>query len=158
AKIRSLEAPLRNFNLDRILSCREYSSFAWLLAVPNRNLGLGMTSNQVERGLQIRLGHVDFSSGIVCSGNAQHENERSGMEVAKCTHRAFVMAGHENLAANFGAHARSAGMHHRREDLGILQDGSKARPGDVIIPNYDRRLPTVSDFRVTNNKQKMFTD
>ena len=69
----------------------------------------------------------------------------------KC--KRFGKGRHDALAEAADNLARSAGLQSRREPVGILQDGTSKRPGDVLLPTFDRGAIVALDFRVTNNKQ-----
>jgi hypothetical protein len=143
----------RNLSLDRLLSIKKESSRAWLLAVPNSNLGLGMTNEELRFALQLRLGHV--VGNFRCSGERDHEVDRSGLEVLKC--KKLQKVRHDAIASVVTNIARSAGEHPTRENLGLFGDGSQRRPGDVVLPSFNRGGKLVMDVRVTNNKQDIFT-
>jgi hypothetical protein len=148
---------IRNLNLDRLNSIKEYCSFAWLLAVPNPNLGLAMTNSELQIALQLRLGHVTPLTRIECPGQKAHEIERSGLEILKCRCK-FQHKRHNHLCEVFTNICRSAGFSTLREKLGLLRDGSRKRPGDVSVDTFDRGGKTAFDFRVTSNKQTLFTE
>jgi hypothetical protein len=153
---READDHVRNLNLDRLNSIAEYSSFCWLLAVPNVNLGLGMTNRELQIALQIRLGHMEGFAASECPGGSVHEVERSGLEILKCK-RKFQHKRHDHLVEVFTKQCRAAGLFPVREKLGNLADGSRKRPGDVTVDTFDRGGKTAFDFRVTSNKQAMFT-
>ena len=144
---------VRNLNLDRLLSIKKDSSKAWLLAIPNPNLGLGMSNVELRFALQLRLGHV--VGNFRCSGERDHTVDRSGLEVLKC--KKLQKVRHDVIASVVTNIARSAGEHPTRENLGLFGDGSKRRPGDIVLPNFNRGERLVMDVRVTNNKQDIFT-
>jgi len=122
--------------------------------VPNGNLGLSMSNEEIETSLQIRLGHINIDERYLCPATSQHMIERSGLELLKC--KRYAKRRHDALSEVSANFARSVGLHPHREKVGILQDGSQARPGDVYLPTYDRGSAAALDFRVTNNKQKVF--
>jgi hypothetical protein len=143
----------RNLNLDRLLSIKTEASKAWLLAVPNSNLGLSMTNAELRFALQLRLGHVvgEFN----CVGGREHAVDRSGLEILKCKRLQKVR--HDVIASTITNIARSAGEHPTRENLGLFGDGSQRRPGDIVLPSFNRGETQVLDVRVTSNAQKKFT-
>ncbi len=149
-----IDPEVKSLNLDRLLSLKVESSFAWLLAVPNSNLGLSMTNEELQFALQIRLGHVG-AGPFRCSGNSQHEIERTGLELLKCNKLQKVR--HDVIASVITNIARASGEHPTRENLGLFGDGSRRRPGDIVLPSFNRGGKTVMDVRVTNNKQDFLT-
>jgi hypothetical protein len=148
------DVEVRNLNLDRLLSIKDKISSAWLLAVPNPNLGLFMTNEELQFALQIRLGHVAPHT-FRCLGENDHGSDRSGLEVLKCGKLQKVR--HDVIVGVQTNIARAAGLHPTRENLGIFGDGSQSRPGDMVMETYARGSRAVMDVRVTNNKQSMFT-
>ena len=65
---------------------------------------------------------------------------------------------HNHLVEVFTKQCRAAGFFPMREKLGIINDGSQKRPGDITVDTFDRGGKTAFDFRVTSNKQTMFTE
>lgn len=148
------EADLRskNLNLDRLLSIKTDAAKAWLLAVPNSNLGLSMTNSELRFALQLRLGHV--VGEFQCVEGRQHAVDRSGLEVLKCKRLQKVR--HDVIASVVTNIARAAGEHPTRENLGLFGDGSQRRPGDIVLPSFNRGGRQICDVRVTNNAQQKF--
>ena len=144
---------VKNLHLDRLFSIKTEASTAWLLAVPKPLLGLSMTNAELQFGLQIRLGHV--VGEFRCSGDREHAVDRSGLEVLKC--KKFQKVRHDAIASVVTNIARAAGEHPTRENLGLFGDGSRLRPGDIVLPNFNRGGKLVLDVRVTNNKQDIMT-
>jgi hypothetical protein len=147
------DTDVKNLHLDRLFSIKTEASTAWLLAVPNPLLGLSMTNAELQFALQIRLGHV--VGEFRCSGDREHDVDRSGLEVLKC--KKFQKVRHDAIASVVTNIARAAGEHPTRENLGLFGDGSQLRPGDVVLPNFNRGGKLVLDVRVTNNKQDTMT-
>jgi hypothetical protein len=153
------DAPTVNLHNERMLSIREYSSYGWLLAVPNKNFGHDMTDEEVESSLQIRLGHINTLWRYQCPGtgsDAAHATvERSGLDLLKC--KKFYKQRHDPLRDKCANVASSIGLHPELESVGVLRDGSAKRPGDVILPTYDRGSKAAIDITVINNKQTVLT-
>lgn len=144
---------IRNLHLDRLLSISTDAAKAWLRAVPNSNLGLSLSNDELRFALQLRLGRV--TGEFKCSDGTDHGVDRSGLQVLKCKRLQKVR--HDQVVSVITNIARAAGEHPTRENLGLFGDGSQRRPGDIVLPSFNRGEMQIFDVRVTSNAQDMFT-
>ena len=119
-------------------------------------MGLALTNEELSYALQLRLGHIDMDATYSCTSTLSHDKERSGLDLLKC--KRWGKARHDALAEATAYMARRAGLHPTREPVGVLQDGTRKRPGDIILPTFSRGAVTALDFCVTNNKQAILLD
>ena len=127
----------------------------WLLAYPNRLLGMEFTDQAFRVECLRWLGEPLQPDCSNCGSCARPMSPRAS-HATRCKTGGDLIRRHNEVASVFFHICESAHMHPVREKAGLLGDAPGLRPADVFLPNVFDGRDVAIDFAVTDPLQPSY--
>ena len=125
---------LKNFSKSKASS---NSSSSWLSTLPNKSNGSYIPSTSFRLALSHRL-HLDiYSTNSRCPDCDGSTSDVKGIHDTICKGKGKVVRRHDKVCETLKDICAQAHIVCTREDSDLLADGSRARPGDLVLYNWE---------------------
>ena len=114
----------------RLNGCRARGSSAWVGAMPNSNLGLRLTNEELRIAVCLRLG-APISSPHICVCGSQADQH--GRHALSCNHTRSRHVRHRHLNDLISRALNSAMLPNKLEPVGLLQIDNKRPDGQTLL-------------------------
>ena len=137
-------------NHARLLSVSSPHASAWLSVMPNPQQNLHLESPEFQVALKWWLG-MDTSQNSSCSFCPSHAHDPMGHHALTCKGGGDSIIRHNSLRDTFWESCKLACIAGQIEaGSGLDVEGSRTRPADILVHNWEFGKPAALDFTITS--------
>ena len=134
-------------NAARLLAVSAPGSYAFLTAIPNANLDLQFTTDELVVAVRMRLGVPLFKEGVSCPTCRAHDVlDPLGHHAVTCNSENEPMVRHNIVQDAIYNEMRKVGWSVRKEVNNVFDNRPRMRPGDI----FDDEKKIAYDVAVTS--------
>eukprot|EP00731_Ephydatia_muelleri_P018966 Em0011g1006a len=138
-------------NCARLLSVSSPHASAWLSVMPTPHKNLHLDPPEFQMALKWWLGLDTSQNGSSCSFCPSHALDPLGHHALTCKSGGDSIFRHNSLRDAFWESCKLACIAGQIEaGSGLDVEGSRTRPADILLPNWEFGKPAALDFTITS--------
>eukprot|EP00731_Ephydatia_muelleri_P024931 Em0017g14a len=138
-------------NCARLLSVSSPHASAWLSVMPTPHKNLHLDPPEFQMALKWWLGLDTSQNGSSCSFCPSHALDPLGHHALTCKSGGDSIFRHNSLRDTFWESCKLACIAGQIEaGSGLDVEGSRTRPADILLPNWEFGKPAALDFTITS--------